>query len=429
MRKMARLVVFSLLALLGAVAAQHGSINGSYPPPSPSPHGSPSIAPVPSSSPSPPGSPRVAPMPSPPSSRPPTPSRPSPHGSPSIAPVPSPSPSSPGSPRVAPMPSPPSSRPRPPTPSPPSQAPPSPAGPQLMVGFYKDSCPRAEEIVSEVVRSATTMNPGIGAGLIRMAFHDCFVQGCDASVLLDPTPANPQPEKLGPPNFLSLRGFEVIDEAKDKLEKACPGKVSCADIIQFAARDASYFLSNGRVNFMMPAGRRDGRVSLASETLQFLPPPFFNLAQLVANFRAKNLTVDDLVVLSGAHTIGRSHCSSFSGPLSPPTSYMNLGLSGSLRRQCPVKPNSSNDPTVVQDVVTPNRMDSQYYRNVLNRNALFNSDAALLTSLQTRQMVFFNAFDPGLWEQRFEAAMVKMAGIEVKTDINGEIRRNCRVVN
>jgi peroxidase len=69
------------------------------------------------------------------------------------------------------------------------------------------------------------------------------LQGCDGSVLLDPTASNPQPEKTAIPN-LTLRGFEVIDEAKKKLEQACPGIVSCADIVAFAARDSVKVVSN-----------------------------------------------------------------------------------------------------------------------------------------------------------------------------------------
>lgn len=318
-----------------------------------------------------------------------------------------------------------------PTPSPPSTATPTPPSPTsspyagLRLGFYMRSCPQAENIIREAVRSATSKNPGIGAGLIRLHFHDCFVQGCDASVLLDPTPANPQPEKLSPPNFPSLRGFEVIDLAKEALEKVCPGRVSCADIVAFAARDAAFFLSRARINFQMPAGRLDGRVSLSSEALQFLPPPFFNLSQLITNFKAKNLDEDDLVVLSGAHTIGVSHCSSFTGFLAPNPPAMEPAFAAQLKRKC----NVSNDPTVMQDIATPDQLDNRYYTNILKRNVLFASDAALMSSQRTSIKVLENAFIPSRWEMKFARAMVKMAAIELKTAANGEIRRMCRVIN
>lgn len=107
------------------------------------------------------------------------------------------------------------------------------AGQDTRIGFYSSSCPRAESIVRSTVQSHFRSDPTIAPGLLRMHFHDCFVRGCDASVLL----AGSTSERTSPPN-LSLKGFEVIDDAKTQLEVACPGVVSCADILTLAARDS-----------------------------------------------------------------------------------------------------------------------------------------------------------------------------------------------
>jgi peroxidase len=83
----------------------------------------------------------------------------------------------------------------------------------------------------------------------------------------------------------------------------------------------------------------------------------------------------------------------------------------------------------MQDVVTPNVLDRQYYKNVLNHKVLFTSDAALLTSEGTAKMVADNANIPGWWEGRFAKSMVKLASVEVKTGGQGQIRKNCRAIN
>lgn len=51
-------------------------------------------------------------------------------------------------------------------------------------------------------------------------------------------------EKLSLSNINSLRSYEVVDEAKEALEKVCPGVVSCADIIIMASRDAVALVLN-----------------------------------------------------------------------------------------------------------------------------------------------------------------------------------------
>lgn len=50
-------------------------------------------------------------------------------------------------------------------------------------------------------------------------------------------------------------------------------------------------------------GRRDGTVSRIREALLNIPAPGFNFTQLKQSFASKNLTVHDLVVLSGTSYI------------------------------------------------------------------------------------------------------------------------------
>ena len=219
----------------------------------------------------------------------------------------------------------------------------------------------------------------------------------------------------------------MIDAAKVALEDACPGVVSCADIVAFAGRDATYFLSGEAVDFDMPAGRYDGRVSLDSAALANLPPPFASLQELKDKFAAKGLDTEDMVTLSGAHTVGRSHCSSFSDRLPPNASDMDPAFAAELQANCTSPTGADN--TVAQDYKTPDQLDSQYYMNVINHKVLFKSDAALLKSNETIPLVYAAVLSPKMWQYKFGQAMVKMGGVEVKTAANREIRKMCGFVN
>nr|CAB3461061.1 unnamed protein product [Digitaria exilis] len=307
------------------------------------------------------------------------------------------------------------------------------AAAQLDEKFYSQSCPSVEDVVRKEMVRALAAAPSLAGPLLRMHFHDCFVRGCDGSVLLDST-ANNTAEKDAKPN-LTLRGFGFIETVKAAVEKACPDTVSCADVLALMARDAVW-LSKGPF-WAVPLGRRDGRVSISNETKQ-LPPPTGNFTKLTQIFATKNLDTKDLVVLSAGHTIGTSHCFSFSDRL-----YNFTGLDNArdtdptldtqymarLRGKCPSL--DDNTTLVEMDPGSFKTFDLGYYGNVAKRRGLFHSDGALLTDPFTRAYVLRHA--TGAYKEEFfadfAASMVKMGSIDVLTGSQGEIRKKCNVVN
>ncbi|KAI3920297.1 hypothetical protein MKW92_044549 [Papaver armeniacum] len=302
----------------------------------------------------------------------------------------------------------------------------------LEVDFYSQSCPLVEEIVRSVITKAYYNDSQIAPALIRMHFHDCFVRGCDGSILLDSTPGSTS-EKEAIPNQ-TIRGYEVIDEAKAMVESQCPSTVSCADILAFAARDSAT-LASKKILYQVAAGRRDGRISLENEVAINLPSQFFNATQLISNFESKNLTAEDLVILTGAHSIGVAHCKSFINRL-----YNFSAASGTdptldpvyaaiLKRKCPSNTTNSSSTVVALDSLTPTILDNMFYVGLTKNLGLLSSDQALLTEEFLRNMVEMNANSEKLFESKFGEAMVKMGEIEVLTGSDGEIRKNCRVVN
>ncbi|KAK1592037.1 hypothetical protein Q3G72_018136 [Acer saccharum] len=297
----------------------------------------------------------------------------------------------------------------------------------LRINFYAERCPDAETIVKGIILSRVPTNPTLPAKLLRMHFHDCFVRGCDASVLLDAV-NNVPAEKDSIPNS-SLSGFDVIDDIKTAIENKCPGVVSCADILSLAARDAVSFQSIKNM-WEVPTGRRDGRVSLASEINGNIPSPFSNFSTLLQLFINKGLDLTDLVSLSGGHTIGVAHCATFSNRLYNFTGKgdadpsLNAIYAKFLRSQCPNPANSAT--TVELDPGSSRSFDKNYFKILLQQKGLLQSDAALLKNGNSFQLVqrFLNSND---FFDVFAKSMVKMGAIEVLTGNAGEIRKRCRV--
>ncbi|VAH20738.1 unnamed protein product [Triticum turgidum subsp. durum] len=258
------------------------------------------------------------------------------------------------------------------------------------------------------------------------------MQGCDSSVLLDS--ANKTAEKDAQPNQ-TLRGFGFVERVKAAVEKACPDTVSCADILALIARDAVW-LSKGPF-WTVPLGRRDGSVSISNET-DALPPPTSNFTVLTQLFAAVNLDAKDLVVLSAGHTIGTSHCFSFSDRLYNFTGMENPSdidptLEPQYMMRLKSKCASLNDNTtlVEMDPGSFKTFDTDYFKLVSKRRGLFHSDGALLTDPFTRAYVQRHA--TGAFKDEFfadfAASMIKMGNANPLTGSNGEIRKKCSVVN
>ncbi|KAJ0873387.1 putative peroxidase [Helianthus annuus] len=294
----------------------------------------------------------------------------------------------------------------------------------LSSNYYDQTCPMVESTVTSAVKKAMLNDRTVPAALLRMHFHDCFIRGCDGSVLLNST-ANNQAEKDGPPN-ISLHAFYVIDHAKKALEAVCPGTVSCADIVALAARDAVHL--SGGPTWVVPKGRKDGRISRASETRQ-LAAPTSNISQLQQSFSQRGLSMEDLVALSGGHTLGFAHCSSFQNRIhnfattQDVDPSMHKSFAASLRSVCPMHNKVTSAGANLDS--TPTTFDNRYYKLLLEGKSIFTSDQALLTNPTTNTLVKKFANSREEFEKAFVESMIKMSSITG----GQEVRLNCRFVN
>ncbi|KAL5567288.1 hypothetical protein UlMin_030452 [Ulmus minor] len=322
---------------------------------------------------------------------------------------------------------------------------------QLTTDFYATTCPKLAKIVRKEVQGAIRNEIRMAASLIRLHFHDCFVNGCDASLLLD----GDDSEKFALPNRNSVRGFEVIDTIKSAVESECSGVVSCADILTLAAKD--FVLLSGGRTWKVLLGRRDGLVANQTGAGSLIPSPFENLTNIITKglfgslfvcsvlytiysvmlcsvccgmlnqtapkFTIQGLNITDVVALSGAHTIGLAKCATFSQRLfnfsgtGQPDTTLETSMLRDLQNTCPVNGDGNN--TAVLDRNSVDLFDNNYFKNLLTGKA----------ATTTKSLVESYSSNSSLFLDDFVNSMIKMGNISPLTGSAGEIRKNCRVVN
>lgn len=219
-------------------------------------------------------------------------------------------------------------------------------------------------------------------------------------------------------------------------------------------------------------GRRDSLTASQSAANNDIPSPVESLENITKKFTTKGLDIKDMVVLSGktctffvtlvtktctsfvfslyntdrlyiiplrmfhagAHTIGFAQCLTFKSRLfnfngaGNPDPNLDTSLLSTLQNVCPNQ-DSSDSNLAPLDAVTTNRFDNVYYKNLVNNSGLLGSDQALMGDTTTASMVINYSKYPYLFSQDFGSSMVKLGKLGVLTGKDGEIRKNCRVIN
>ncbi|KAK7380523.1 hypothetical protein VNO78_33036 [Psophocarpus tetragonolobus] len=294
--------------------------------------------------------------------------------------------------------------------------------PGLSWSYYFLTCPKLERIIRKHLEEVFQKDSGQAPGILRLFFHDCFANGCDASILLNAPDGND--EKIHPANFgLRPEALETIENLRRLIYLQCLPVVSCSDILVLAAREAVRQL--GGPDFDVPLGRKDS-LTFNLTGPDNLPPPFFRTEQLLQVFGARNFDASDVVALSGAHTYGRAHCPSLFNRTTEADPPMDQGFKGQLEATCP---NAESPNTVNLDLTTPTKFDNMYYINLLSREGVFTSDQDLAGHAKTKDIVKAFASNQKQFFDKFKDAFVKVSQIDVITDRTrhrkGEIRDKC----
>ncbi|CAO2824270.1 unnamed protein product [Amaranthus hypochondriacus] len=322
----------------------------------------------------------------------------------------------------------------------------------LLYDYYRLTCPNAESTIFQIMRDVVAIDNKATAQLLRLMFHDCFIQGCDASLLLDDSNGdqNHSIERNAEPNQ-TLKAFNIIDRIKQALETQCPRVVSCSDIIVLATRDA--IILSGGPFFPVLTGRKDSLASYFDEANEQIPSPDSNVTEMLNLFSQRGFNEKEIVSLLGGHNIGKISCdfiqkrfSNFKGTGSPdPTIPAEFLLE--LKRICNSDASPTPSPSRLKNLIESSTgwpfsqslasfifsgsgFDSHYYKRLLMGRGLLYVDQQLMADYKTAKLVEVFASDDGsTFRREFSKSMLKMSNLGSLTDYHGEVRTTCSLRN
>ncbi|KAG6783748.1 hypothetical protein POTOM_009420 [Populus tomentosa] len=298
----------------------------------------------------------------------------------------------------------------------------------LFPGFYQYSCPQANDIVMSVLRKAIAKDSRMAASLLRLHFHDCFVQVIHLVLYFSSSSLH----FIFVLRIICNHFFELI--ASYGLEQTYKQRHL---LTHFFAnkKPVGVLIQSGGPNWELPLGRRDSKTASLSGSNNNIPAPNSTIQNLISLFKRQGLSDIDLVALSGGHTIGVARCVTFKQRLynqngnNQPDHTIEKNYFLDLKSVCPKSGGDSNISPL--DLASPAKFDNTYFKLLLKGKGLLTSDEVLYTGEvgKTIQLVKRYAEDEGRFFEHFAKSMVNMGNISPLTGFNGEVRKNCRLVN
>ncbi|TVU50410.1 hypothetical protein EJB05_01780, partial [Eragrostis curvula] len=281
--------------------------------------------------------------------------------------------------------------------------------------FYKVTCPQLEDIVKRAVQAAFSGDASIAAGLLRIHYHDCITQGCDASLLLQ---GKNSEQAININDNLHAGAMQLIETIHAEAQRQCGPTVSCADITALAAREG--VVATGGPVYSVKLGQLDSLAPAPLDEARDLPGSWnSNYTYLLGELSRWKFSDAHIVALSGAHTLGSATCLAFFDRFRRWDNTFNMKIGQECERDSRWKHSLDS---------TPKRFDNQYYVGLLNGHGVLTSDRALAQDKRSLPIVQLFARDQQKFFDAFGDAMLHLSSL--RKHPGGEVRNiSCFVPN